>query len=259
MMATHLARQIAEDMDYLDGAWPALVELGVPGTRRRIVWRAPSQASREAEALEASEDLDARREPGWVPPLGRSAAPADVSLLDLLARFVSTASDVSETVTQCVGVVRPPAPASCWADPRPYLRTARAWLSVADDADGKVGPWVGEQLHGLADQVAARLGEVHDGQVLDAMCPWCRGRTAASPMGGEQTLVVYARQSRSDQAAGKPSETDPMIVCRGVNCTPPESAVGHWLGKEKSRPAWPLREWDWLAKQLLPVGTLVPA
>ncbi|MGN8245248.1 hypothetical protein ACTHAM_002367 [Cellulomonas soli] len=260
MSSTRLGHQITEDTDYLLGAWPLLVELGVPSTSGRARILPPrhhlSERARERAALEAREDRAEARKPGYAAP-GKHAVPVNVPLLDLLAVFVATASDVAETVTQCAGVERPPSPSSAWTDPRPYLVRARTWLEPACDADDRVRPWVAEQLHGLADSIAAHLGEVHDGQVLEALCPWCLGRSERRPTGGDLTLVVHDRMSRAEQEAGAadPERGTTLIVCRGMNCTPPDSDVGAWEGPQDGprRPAWPVREWDWLAQRLLPV------
>lgn len=255
---SRLQRQVVEDLDYLIGSWPALVTLSTPGsTKRRPVGRHEiSDAQRAHRAVlamqERIEDRKRAKELGCVPvpPTGPIPAPAALGVLDLLARFVMVASDVAETVADTAGVDRPPQVESSWTDPRPYLQLARAWLTVADDVDSRTVPWVGLQLRPLADQVATQLGEVHDGQLLDALCPWCRGRTERRPNGGERTLVVYARGSRLEQAEGQRKD-GPVIVCRGVNCEPPEQSCGTRIG---SHPAWPEREWEWLAKQLLPTS-----
>jgi hypothetical protein len=36
------------------------------------------------------------------------------------------------------------------------------------------------------------------------------------------------------------------IVCDGGMCDPPSKDVGTWW---RGMPAWPIYEWDWLAKQ----------
>ncbi|MEN1976888.1 hypothetical protein [Cellulomonas olei] len=219
MSTTRLGRQIAEDTRYLIDAWRPLVELGVPGTSPR-----------------------------------RLAAPAPLDLLDLLARFVSVCAEVAETVAQIAGVERLDASASLHVDPRPYLSHARTWLKVAQDANDTTEAWVAEQLHRLADAVAAHLGELADGQVLEALCPWCHGRSERRPTGGDLTLTVYARGPRP--GSGGEALRDPMVVCRGTNCEPPPNECGHTVG---GHPAWPDREWDWLAARLLPVDTAAPA
>lgn len=246
-------KQVLEDLDYLVTSWPALVTLRIPGSSHSApTSHQVSEAQRvHAAVLAIAERADARQ-PGAIKGTGPIASPVSVSVVDLLARFVAAAADVAETVAQVAGVDRLPAVSSSWVDPRPYLVHARTWLMVAQDADELTMAWVSSLLQPLADSVATQLGEVHDGQVLSAICPWCLGRTEEHPTGGQFTLVVYARQSRSQQAgtAAKDEEQKPpVIVCRGVSCSPPTSACGTRVG---GRPAWLEREWDWLAKRLLP-------
>jgi len=253
--SSRLERDVVAEIDYLADAWPALVTLRVPssGRRRPPGRRDVSEAQRlHAAVLAIQERMEDRQRAVEVnampvPPTGPIPAPAVIAVLDLLALFVATAADIAETVARVAGVDAPPQVESSWTDPRPYLKFARTWLTVADGADDRTMPWVAKTLRSLADRVATQLGEVYDGQLLDALCPWCGGRTERRPTGGERTLVVYARQSRRDAEGTK--HEGPVIVCRGVNCTPPESACGTSVG---AHPAWPEREWDWLSKQLLP-------
>ncbi|MCR6706594.1 MAG: hypothetical protein NVV66_18530 [Cellulomonas sp.] len=261
-MTTTLRKQISEDLDYLLSSWPLLVELGVPGTAQpRRPHRAPSPEQLARAALQGLQERVDARQPGAVRGTGPIVAPIAINLLDLLARFVADSAEFHELVTQAAGVERLPSPRSAWTDPTPYLLRARPWLSVALDA-GLDERAVAGVLRGLADAVAAHLGEVHDGQTLDALCPWCRGRSESAPVGGERTLVVYARLSRLEQAGRTSPSPDrrttrpegPMIVCRGESCTPPDSDVGWWVG---THPAWPEREWTWLADRLLPAPETV--
>lgn len=264
-------RQILEDLAYLEDAWAPVVLGALPGSRPpRGVQRPLSpveRAMRLARALEEREQDRARGARLGIPPTGPIPSPENVGVLDLLALFVSTASDVAEAVTQWAGVERREPPTSSWVDPRPYLVTIRHWLEAAVEAEPTAEAFIVEQLHHLADRVAGHLGEVYDGQVLDAICPWCGGRTEEQPIGGVQTLVVFDRHTRSEQATGRPDDADrdpgPLIVCKGLNCTPPASAVGAPDSAERQRaggrPAWPMREWDWLAKQLVAAGAVSSA
>lgn len=266
MTLTRLGRQIAEDMDYLIASWPLLVLLNVPGgsgRARLLPMRPLSDEARERASAQAREDVAEARKPGYVAP-GKHPVPIDVPLLDLLADFVAVVDDVAGVVTQVAGADRMRPPESCFVDPRPYLVTTRAWLRDANDVDGTTEPWVAAQLHGIADRIASHLGEVHDGQVIEALCPWCCGRTSSRPTGGGLTLVVQDRARRATSVAPSSAGADrvePLIVCRGANCTPPDGDVGVWLGPEDGprHPAWPMREWDWLAQRLLPLHEAVPA
>lgn len=241
-------KQISRDVDYLVSSWPGLVTLAVPSTSSRrpaVGRRDQSEDARARREEEAREDRAAARLPGAVPGTGPVPAPAHVGLLDLLARIVSVAADVAETVTQTAGVERPAPPTSSWVDPRPYFIAARLWLQAAQLADERTVPWVAQQVGPLVVEVARMLGEVHDGQVLDALCPWCKGRTAQGE--GRRTLVVQLPRTENP-------DHGPVIVCRGDGCEPPLDKCGMRVG---GRPAWNEREWDWLAKLLDPLPEVV--
>ena len=256
------ARRVLDHLDYLERTWPDLVELGVErGSRRRLP---SSRRQRSTTALavveaEARAEQAERRRPGWVPGLGKHPVPIDVEMLDVLTLVVSTAEDVAGTVTQTAGVERPVCVGSAWEDPRPWLRAARAWLTAADEADERTVPWAAMVLGPVVRRVASVVGEIVDGQVLDALCPWCGGRSQKRPTGGARTLVVRAPGQPTTGA--RPEMTSlaevvddgPLIVCSGTNCSPPPSAVGMRVG---GQPAWPWREWDWLARQLRPCDVL---
>lgn len=250
-----LLRQVIEDVDYLIESWPSVVTLSTPGSTRRPTPRHVSDAQRSHRALlalqERMEDARRARELGveQVPPTGPIPAPAPLAVLDLLADYAAVSADVADAIAQTVGVEREPAVESAWTDPRPHLRLVREWVRYADEVDDRTLPWVRSRLGPLAERVAAQLGEIHDGQVLDALCPWCGGRTERRPNGGDRTLVVYARGSRLEQV--ERAGDGAVIVCRGVNCEPPLGACGTRVGQH---PAWPEREWDWLAKRLLPTS-----
>ncbi|MFF2621224.1 hypothetical protein [Oerskovia jenensis] len=256
---SNLPDRLSEDIAYLISSWPSLVELRVPGTSpRRTTGHRMSDRQREALARLVRAERDDAREPGAVPGSGPRQVPVAVGILDALARFASTAYDVAEHVAQVVGIDRPEGIGSVWQDPRPHLEVVRTWIASAARVDPETLPWAVDLFHALADSVATLLGEVHGGQVLDAMCPWCSGR---GPGGELRTLVVLVPLTRDEQAAKELDATDPdlvepLIVCRGTNCTPPPSACGAF---HRGWPAWGEREWDWLAKQLLPVPQTVAA
>lgn len=253
-------RRVLEQIDYLEEAWPQLVTLGIGAstTRRRLpAGRRRSDAALERVDREARIEAEERSQPGWVPAISHPSVPVDVTMLDLLAMLVSVAEDLAATVTQTAGVERPSHATSAVEDPRPYLRTARAWLTAAQEADDRTVPWATGELTPVVRAAATALGEIVDGQVLDALCPWCGGRTERHPMGGQRTLVVDAGPTAvtTQQPAPEPRPGDvgwPRIVCHGLNCTPPASACG---AQVHGQPAWPEREWDWLAKQLDPADT----
>lgn len=85
-------------------------------------------------------------------------------------------------------------------------------------------------------QAFSALGLINDGQLLDAHCPWCDGRTSSAPAGGARTLRV--RVLRDGRAA---------VVCEG-NCQPPEADYGT---EHRGHPAWPIQtEGEWLAERI---------
>lgn len=229
---------------YLAESWPLVVEAKTPGTPRR--WtelyreRVREQGQRVDELVGGALD---------------SPAPAVVSVLDLTHRLSVAAADLSSTV----GLVIDPCPAretepphehlprplsSAMVNPVEHWRFVADHLVEADELDPLTAPWVLGVIGGLVHDVRLCLGEVRQGQTLAALCPWCGGRTANHPTGGARTLQVIVPDPDDDDAV-------PLIVCTGAQCEPPKSAVGMW---DRGRPAWPEREWDWLARTVHPLG-----
>jgi hypothetical protein len=97
----------------------------------------------------------------------------------------------------------------------------------------------------MRSTILAKLGEVFDGQELDAICPFCVGRTFSKPA-GERTLRVRLVPSRIVEG-----EQEFVVVCENeVGCKPFSAECDMWV---KGRPAWPWSQWEWLAERLLPV------
>ncbi len=229
-------QRVIRDLDYLTEAWPALVVLKIPGPPRTWV-----ETPRRAGVLTAA---DAER-------LGKKGvprpAPADVGVLDLLARISTTIDDVARTVVVTAGLDNPDANPPIHAeeflphvpaavDPCSWMRTTATWLAEAHDNDDRTVPWVEQQLAPLVSAAARLLGDLRDGQVMNGICPWCYG---ATPVGvGERTMQIHYPESEDDE---------PLVICRGLNCAPPSSACG---SRFRGQPAWPIREWDWLSKML---------
>ncbi|WLP91336.1 hypothetical protein [Gordonia sp. NB41Y] len=258
--AEHRARQLAAklrddvaDILYLAEVWPWLVNLRVPGTRKR--WAQHDMRRRTAQLTASA--LDAM---GWqgVP---RPAA-ADVAVLDVLAGIADVAHRIADETLQLLPqyrleVWRPDRPAS--HDPRPWLHVAARLLPQAhevtvDDLD-PLAEWIEKRLGSLPDEAARLMGDVRDGQDLAGICPWCHGLTARGV--GEPTLRVHfprdldvSPQPFDPDAPGRRADGDgpgAVIVCHGINCSPPPDACGQWW---HDRPAWNPREWEWLAKRL---------
>lgn len=216
------------DIDYIRESWPLLITLKIPGTARSWV-----ETPRRGVLTES--DLERMGKKG-VP----RQAPADVSVLSLLQSIVTTVDDVARTVVTVAGLRKTEfLPVySAAKDPIPWLRTCATWLNAANEDDPKTVPWVASMFTPLASQIAHLLGDVRAGQVMNGICPWCNGRSRDATR-GDRTLQIRYPESDVDD--------DPMIVCRGVNCSPPSSACGtRWNGY----PAWHSREWEWLASQL---------
>lgn len=222
-----------------------LIAVLVPGTHK------PYKAPTLSPELRAERDREARLErlersnlaPGEVP------APLDLAVADLLAEILTCADDLADLVSDTAKVARmPPAPFA-FTDPDPYL------IHVLDLLPACRGhPHVPRRVEGDCDDLTFRtheqLGLLGDGQVLAAVCPWCAGRTASKPVGGERTLRVRAQLPRDVKSvvAVPPEEVRWLVICESGTCEPPEADCGERL---RGRPAWPLRtEGDWLAQRI---------
>ncbi|MDG3012475.1 hypothetical protein G4X40_20250 [Rhodococcus sp. D2-41] len=228
--------RIIADLNYLEAAWPNLVTLKLPGTARAWVERP------RPHTITAPVEPDQLGLAGVPRP-----APADVDVLDLLWQIATVADDLARTVCEVVDLgpdFLPDAPAS--VDPRPWLAVVIAWMPQAHRDDDRTAPWVAQQLRTPVAAAARLLGDIRDGQALNAICPWCAGRSTDGTTGC-RTLQVHHPSARADD-----EDPDELIVCFGTNCGPPSSACGQrWHG----HPAWPRREWDWLASQLTAPAT----
>ncbi len=234
--------RIRAHLDYLEEAWPDVLELRTPSNRLVVVRRRAPDAEARARQV-ALQELAEARLPGAVTPPGRRPVPVDVTALDLLSEIASVAEYSCEVVEQSAGVERTRHVGSVYEDPRGRLLRARSWLSAAAEAAPGAMPEVERRLAGAAARAAWFLGDVLDGQVLDAVCPWCGGRTELAPVGGERTLRVVAPGARRRAANTEPA----LLVCFGLNCDPGERMCG---SRYRGQPAWPEWEWEWLAPLL---------
>ncbi|OZE89964.1 hypothetical protein CH298_13345 [Rhodococcoides fascians] len=262
-MAEHTRSSVEADLLYLAEGWPALVRLKVPGSARSWVEQPRKHVLSES-------DLERMGKKG-VP----RQAPADVGVLDLLARIAT----VTHNVALSVAALGPGASTlrdahergEPWAwtdpeayqfaaryfgrhflttrlpsvDPRPWLMTTRTWLGSANEADPQTVPWVGRMFEPIVEQFSRLLGDVRDGQCMNGVCPWCGGLVADGVVGVKTMRVLHP--DVDDESS------EPLIVCFGVRCSPPGEACGRlWEGK----PAWGKREWEWLASQLVDLEEL---
>lgn len=239
-MTNPTARAIAA-LAYLERSWPLLVEVKTPGTPRRWTERRPRGARPTVDRLLAT--------------AAPSPAPVVLSVLDVTQRLSALAAELAATVAAVIDPCPVPetdpphahlarVPSSAFVDPRPHLAFVRAHLDEADELDDRTVPWVLDLADRVVHAVERALGEVRVGQTLAALCPWCGGRTEQAPAGGERTLQVLLPDDDDE-------DDEPLIVCTGVSCEPPPNACGQ---RDRGRPAWPEREWDWLARMLHPVA-----
>ena len=226
--------------------WPDLWESRIPGTKRP--WRQPTdelppevRAERDRLARIEKAERDDRAP-------GESEAPLHLDVLDLCAEILMAADLLHEHVAQTVGHPRLNPPASAYADPRPYLEYAATLLPEACEADPEMADAAAEKANAMLSKILIQLGEVMDGQKLDAICPFCCGVTTRHPSGGARTLR-FRISHYDDPKQGK--VPDPLIVCENpVQCLPFAAECSLWV---KGRPAWRRPDWDWLAERLLPV------
>ncbi|WP_033189306.1 hypothetical protein [Rhodococcoides fascians] len=260
-MTDHTRWSVSDDLLYIADGWPALVHLKTPGSARSWV-----EAPRKHVLSET--DLERMGKKG-VP----RQAPADVGVLDLLSRIATVTYDVTLAVVR-LG----PGPSAMrraleerepWAwydtyqsavdhfagdflttrspsvDPRPWLMTARTWLAAADDENPNTAPWVGRKIESIVEQMSRLLGDVRDGQAMNGVCPWCGGLVANGVVGAKTMKVLHP--DVDDE------KSEPLIVCFGLDCSPPDEACGRL---HEGRPAWGKREWEWLSTQLVDLGEL---
>ncbi|MFT3661976.1 MAG: hypothetical protein QM809_11400 [Gordonia sp. (in: high G+C Gram-positive bacteria)] len=250
-------RDDLRDLEYLTGAWPFLVTLRERGTRKRWV-----QSQTRQQSMLITERLEHHGLRGTPRP-----TPTDVDVLDLLSDIASKATWIVREIQAAMPQYRPEIwnpPHSAARDPRPWLALAARLLPQAHTAtaadDDPIVEWIERILAPALDKTARSLHDVRDGQELDAICPWCLGRIRTATTGRPTLRVHYPSDQdldhgrtlddlgrTADQAARRPA-AEALIVCHGLDCTPPSNACG---SRWRDKPAWPIREWDWLARQLL--------
>ena len=209
--------------------WPDLVESRIKGTPRP--WR-----EQPTERHQVEEGVG----------FGSVPAPVHLDVMTAMAELLDVAYGLHEHVAQTVGHPRLAPPVSVYDDVRPYLAYVAATLSEACDTDPDMAEAAHEKAVEMSTTLFTKLGEVTDGQRLDAVCPFCLGRTPKRPAGGDRTLVVRIIPAR---AAREPGEEEAVIVCENpVECPVQASECGLWV---HGRPAWPWTDWEWLGERLL--------
>lgn len=204
--------------------WPLLAESRIPGTPRP--WR-PSELSPEATAERDRQARLERLERTDSP--GEHPAPLHLDVLDTLASVLIDADDAAERVADAAGHPRLEQPSSAYVDARPYLTFAAD--HVSEVTYGVVFDGIADLARQMRGEISRSLALMWDGQRLTVVCPWCGGGVR-----GEPTWRVR------ELPGGLIS-----IICEGEVCEPPQRDVGTWW---RGRPAWPLWEWEWLAKRV---------
>lgn len=131
------------------------------------------------------------------------------------------------------------------AAPAGSVHWACVWLESSLDVIGAHDDFaqvLSDAIGRLRRRIAATLGEIEDGMTLQAACISCRGIDA------DTGQAMYTLRLRA-----KP---DPVIMCVNPACQPSEQLCGTWI---RSRPAWPQREWDWLAGRIRDLEAAVTA
>lgn len=232
-------------VEHLGSAAEWLAASLLPGTHRAQVLvhyedrRTLDQ--REQARLEREQRVDIA--PGESPP------PYNFEVADLLSELLAEADTMSDTVADHVEAalttwagtwakdaesLRPPPASSAFADPAPFLEFLHDMIGHVTDPD--VIEDVADRCHRLGERAAQVLGLVYDGQLLDATCPWCQGRTDRHPEGGRRTLRVRMSHDEDPRA---------LVVCEGGFCDPGSNSGLTW----KHLPAWDLlNEGEWLGQ-----------
>lgn len=190
------------DLAYLADRWPGLLAYRYPGTPRP--WR--ELITRWLPDEDAPGAVDAHQ------------APVHVTTLALILEITHDARAWLREAGQ---------PTS---GPVPALLAVLDRLTGSQPVPGSFGGEVAVWAAWEARRVKGHLGEVPDGQVLKAACPWC----------GEARLVI-----RCLALVGR--EPEPFIRCESGVCAPGEHEVHAWW---EGLPCWPMGSWPWLAGRL---------
>lgn len=243
----NLAERAAADLRLVATYWPGLAELRDPQAARP--YRTPAITAERRAELDHEARLERAERTNLMPGEHPDAARADV--LDLMVALLIDAEQLAERVSLAAWAPVLPPPSTAFADPTPYLERAAAYLPAVDlDVTADVA----HQARAMLAQLGRALTLTYDGQRLDVICPWCQGRTDTAPVGGAKTWRVRDLLAALRCEHGKPERLtcqqcpqNIAIVCDGGMCDPPSKDVGTWW---RGMPAWPIYEWDWLAKQV---------
>ena len=212
--------------------WPDLHASRIKGSRRPMTARVLGVRAED-------EGDDGMRGIGGTP------APIHLDVLHTQQRILGDAYTLHEHVAVTLALDPLPPSADPYGDPRPYLDDTRKWLPRACEIDPDMLHAAREKTHHMRSLMLGKLGEIFDGQTLDAVCPFCNGTTGPGRR-DDRTLRVRVATPQGGRHRGP----EPLIVCENPQgCTVLEGEVGMWV---RGNPAWPVAEWDWLAKRLNP-------
>lgn len=235
------------NLGWTSAFWEDLTESRLHKKPRR--WGQMVLIAEQAEVRDYEIRIERFEAVGTMP--GEHPAPVDVRVLDLMVEILADAEDLAWVVTgECrrAAFAWPGAPSTGFADARPYLDLARAHLT--EELANYAAPITGR----MATQTAHALALVADGQLLNVVCPWCRGVTPETPAGGARTWYIRNLLADLECVHGQARrwcnecEQHIAIVCEGGTCEPPTKDVGTWL---RGRPCWPLNTWRWLGKRVM--------
>lgn len=185
-------------------------------------------ARREEQRAERLERVD-------IAP-GEAPIPMDPDVAETIDSVITACWQIHDRVCLAAGITNARRPYLALSDPRPTLVYVRRLLpDIARDTPTL--QWVEDMARQLIDEAAEALALTDGGQVIRALCPWCKGKTEHAPVGGEYTLRI--RTPKNLDTA--------VVVCEGGMCEPPEAECGHWV---RGNPAWIQAEWEWLAQRL---------
>jgi hypothetical protein len=231
------------DLEWTAEHWEDLVEYRLKGTPRP--WRQAGDMNPEQRS---TRDALARVEIAEADRLGRapgfSPAPMHVSTFDVMVDILAEADALHETIAQRLGHDRLETARSAYDSAERFLWWCAARVELSAE-DAPLYELVVEKAALMRSAMSTELGIVVDGQVLNAVCPFCCGVTPRTPGGGAKTLrfrMVPSRVHEGDEEA--------MIVCEST-CQPFDREVDTW---HRGRPAWPWSQWEWLAERLLPAS-----
>jgi hypothetical protein len=238
-------RATIADLDWTAQRWDDLVEYRLKGTPRP--WRQPDELTpekrAERDALARLEKVELER---WGRAPGFSPAPLHVSTLDVMVDVLAEADALHETVAQYLGHDRLEPAISAFDDPTRFLAYVASRVGDTARESDDLFALVAEKAAAMRTAIAAELGEVEDGQTLNAICPFCCGVTTRHPAGGAKTMRFRLIEDRLH--AG---EKEAVIVCESGACEP---FAAECSLRVRNHPAWRFTDWEWLAERLLPAS-----